>query len=118
MRHRSPNQSRLQADIYRLLTQLMQREISDPRLADINITRVESTPSGHGMIIWIHRLEVKDAEECERGLNKLAPHFMHLLRHSLPKQRLPKIQFRWDIALEKGDKVLSLLHDLNRAQSP
>ncbi len=98
--------------MHRLLTQLMQRDISDPRLVDINITRVEGTPSGHGMIIWVHRLDAQNSGECEQGLNRLAPHFLHLLRKSLPKQRLPKIEFRWDVVLEKGNKVLHLLHEL------
>jgi ribosome-binding factor A len=98
--------------MHRLLSQLMQREISDPRLIGISITRAEITFSGRGMTVWVHRLEVDDPKDCEDRLNRLVPHFMYLLRQALSKQHLPEIRFRWDETMEKSGKVLHMLREL------
>jgi len=98
--------------MHRLLSQLMQTEISDPRLLGVSITRVETTPSGHGLIVWIHHHSA-DAMDTERRLNQLAPHLMHLLRQALHRQRLPKLRFSWDEAMDKGEKVMRLMQDFS-----
>jgi len=110
----SQSKRRLQADIHRLLSQLMQTEINDPRLIGISITRVESSSSGHGMLIWVHHIKA-DPADSERRLNRLAPHFMYLLRHALPRQRLPDLHFRWDDAMDRGGKIVLLLDTFKRS---
>ncbi len=116
MRPLSQSQRRLRTDMHRLLSQLIQTEISDPRLIGMSITRVESTSSGYGLIIRVHRMKA-DPVDCERGLNRLAPHFMHLLRHALPRRRLPKIRFQWDEAMDRGGDVIQLLNDLKGGEA-
>jgi len=117
MRHSTPARKRLHADIHRLLGMLMQSEISDPRLIGACITRIEAKPSGHDLIVWFHRMNDDDHAASEQRLNKLAPHLMHRLRQALPRSRLPKIHFRWDDPLDKGDAVLGKLRRLEAENS-
>lgn len=113
MRTPTAGQARLYADIHRLLSMLMQREIADPRLQHTTITRVESAAGGQLLILWTHRPDEKDQDACIRRLNRLLPHFVYELRRALPKRRLPELQFRWDVAVDEGDHVLNLLRSLD-----
>jgi ribosome-binding factor A len=108
----TPSQRRLHADIHRLLTTLMQREISDPRLIGVGITRVEAVHHNHQLHIWVYRSGETDTQACVRSLNRLAPHFAHELRRALPRRRLPAIRFMWDEPFSEGGKVLDILKRL------
>jgi ribosome-binding factor A len=112
MRPVSTSQARLGADIQRLLSLLLQREVADPRLMDITIARAEPAHGGQQLILWVHKPGEKEPDYCIRHLNRLAPHFSHKLRRSLSRRRLPKLVFRWDDAIDSG--VMDLLHAIKR----
>jgi len=108
----STSHHRLHADIRRLLSTLLQRDVSDPRLADISITRIDPVSGGHTLVVWVHGFHTEDKADCIRRLNRLVPHFMHALRHALPRRRLPDITFHWDRAVDEGGRVLDILQQL------
>ncbi len=112
MRATSTSSQRLHTDIHRLLTTLMQRDISDPRLADINITRIEPVAGGQKLIIWVHGYQTEDRIDCIDRLNRLASHFMYELRLAMARRHLPKLSFKWDKAVDKGGAVLDILNKL------
>ncbi len=108
------SQQRLLSDIKRLLSTLMLRDIADPRLAGLTITRLEA--SGRQLVtVWIYHVEEGDRKACIAALERMAPHFEHELRRAMPKRRLPKLRFRWDDAFEKSGDVLMMLRDLDRS---
>ncbi|OIO66876.1 MAG: ribosome-binding factor A [Zetaproteobacteria bacterium CG_4_9_14_3_um_filter_49_83] len=109
---RLPVRHRLQTDIHRLLTTLMQRDIDDPRLAGITITEVAITKNSESAVIKIHHMQQVDQKLCVEKLNHLAKHFEYALRQSLKKRRIPALEFVWDVALDKGNAVLDILHGL------
>lgn len=111
---RLPAQSRFQTDLHRLLTILMQREIDDPRLAGLTITEVSITGKTEHAWVKVHHILDVDRAFCVEKLNKLAPHFEHSLRRSLKRRRIPKIEFSWDDALDKGNAVMDTLQKLHR----
>ncbi len=114
MQNVSASQQRLLSDIQRLLSTLMLRDVADPRLAGLTITRVE--PSGRQLVnIWIYHAGEQDEKACIRAMEKMSPHFEHELRRALPKRRLPRLRFRWDAAFEKSGDVLMMLRDLDRS---
>ncbi|MDQ6960697.1 MAG: ribosome-binding factor A [Mariprofundaceae bacterium] len=108
----SPAQARLHADIKRLLSTLMQRDIADPRLFSVCITRTESLHGGQSVRIWVHKPDVSDTDVCIDRLNHLASHFSHELCRAMPKRRLPKLLFCWDKSIEDGGDMVQLLHSL------
>lgn len=115
MKHLPPAQQRFLADIQRLLATLLARDVADPRLAGITITRLES--SGRQMItVWVYRGSEEDQKGCLHALERMTPHFEHQLRRALPKRRLPKLRFQWDDAFEKSGDVLMMLRKLEAEQ--
>lgn len=111
----SQGQQRLQADLHRLLTTLMQREIDDPRLLGISITRLELSKGNQSLSVWIHRIGEENGGEAVEILNRLAPHFQHGLRRALPKKRIPDLRFKWDDAFDAGGQVLDLINKMERS---
>lgn len=94
------------------MSTLLLRDVSDPRLADLTITRVES--SGRQMVtVWIYHGGDVDGEMCVQAMERMAPHFQHELRRAMPRRRIPKLRFRWDAAFEKSGDVLSMLRKLD-----
>lgn len=109
----SPARARLYADIKRLLSTLMQRDIADPRLIGMCITRIEPSHGGQSVRIRVHKPDTDDTDVCIDRLNHLAAHFSHKLRRAMPKRRLPKLMFYWDKSIEDGSDMSQLLHSLN-----
>ncbi|HXH72536.1 MAG TPA: 30S ribosome-binding factor RbfA [Mariprofundaceae bacterium] len=114
MRATTANQRRLHADIQRLLATLMLRDISDPRLQGVSITRVEPSKGHHTLNVWVHRFNEEDVKGCMAGLERMKPHFEHELRRAMPRCRIPAIHFAWDKAFDDSGRVLQLLKDLER----
>lgn len=115
MRQAPTSQRRFLADIQRLLSTLLVRDVADPRLFNITITRLEA--SGRQLVtVWIYRGEEDDIKGCLAALERMTPHFEHELRRALPKLRLPKLRFKWDDAFEKSGDVLMLLRKLEASE--
>jgi len=104
--------ARMLADIRRLLAILMQREIAEPRLLGLCITRLESIHGGRRLHVWVHKPGVDDTSGCVERLNQLSPHFYHELRRAMPRRRLPRLVFVWDESIEAGGDMLRLLRSL------
>lgn len=100
------------ADIHRLLATLMQRDIADPRLAGISITRVEAVHGGQQVRVMVHKPGEGESKMCIDRLNHLASHFAHELRRAMPKRRLPGLKFCWDDSIEGAANVTRLLNDM------
>lgn len=113
----NPAQARLYADIKRLLSTLMQRDIADPRLLGMCITRMEPSHGGQQLRVWVHKPDAVDTDVCVDRLNHLASHFSHELRRAMPKRRLPQLQFFWDKSIESGGDMIRLLHSLEETST-
>jgi len=113
--HKDNGKARLYADIQRLLAVLMQRDIADPRLVGLSITRLEVVHGGQQVRILVHKPGESDKTEktaCITQLNRLAPHFAHQLRQAMPRRRLPGMNFCWDHAIDGAANVTDLLDSL------
>jgi len=114
MSNRSPAKNRVQKDIHRLLTILMQREINDPKLFGIAVTRIEPSRGGQELTVYVHRMDSVDHAGLVHSLNRMRPHFEHEIRQALPKRRLPGISFKWDDVFDKSGVVLDLLNKIGQ----
>ncbi len=99
----------------RLLAVLMQRDMADPRLAGVSITRLEVVHGGQQVRVLVHKpgeFDKSDQVACITQLNRLASHFAHQLRQAMPRRRLPGLTFCWDHAIDGAADVTSLLASL------
>jgi len=112
---KTPALRRFETDLHRLLTTLLQREVEDPMLQGISITRFELNDANGQALAYVHSILPVEQDEAVKRLNSLSSHFLHLLRKALPKKRLPDLMFRWDDALDKTNIVLDTLQGLQNS---
>ena len=102
----------LRAEIARVL----QSEVADPRVALVTILRVDVSPDLRNALVFWSRIERPGGpavEEIAAGLASAAGFVRRRLAHELPLKRMPALEFRFDAALEDGDRTLALLRELS-----
>jgi len=112
---KSPAKHRIQADIQRLLTTMIQRDANDPCFLGMVITSVDVSRDNQNAVIKVHGMKRDEADMLVDRLTRMSPHLAHGLRRSLGKKRLPKLTFSWDTALDAGNDMVELLNKLDRA---
>lgn len=112
---------RLGEEIRRIVSDLLLREIKDPRLSGIvSVTAVEVTEDGSYATVYISKLAGKASEEisAEEKEDVLAAlrSAKGLIRHEIGKQiklrHVPDLLFKMDTSLEYGRHITKLIHEL------
>jgi len=100
------------------ISQIVARDIEDPRVGFVTITRVEvSADLRHGTV-WAS--VIGDADERKatiRALGRAMPFVRHRLG-ALHIRRIPELHLRLDESAEKGTRVLTILHELEEGHEP
>ncbi len=93
------------------LSELLQREVKDPRLGGfITITAVDTSGDMKFAKVYVSSLEGdEDREEILGGLTSAASFFRREMAGSLRLRRIPQLTFRWDDSIERGDRLLRLI---------
>ena len=102
----------LRAEIARVLRE----EVADPRVAMVTVLRVDTSPDLRNALVFWSRIERKGGPEIasiEAGLASAAGFVRRRLAQELPLKRMPALTFRYDPAIEAGDRTLALLRELS-----
>lgn len=107
-------QDRVSERIRIILSELLLREVSDPRLQGITITEVTLDPEMMFASVFVNALGEEDRqEEVLQGLK----HARGFLRSEIAKRvrlrKTPELIFRWDQSLERSDRIDRLLSSLS-----
>jgi ribosome-binding factor A len=97
------------------LARVLRSEVADPRVALVTILRVDVSPDLRNALVFWSRIERPggpSVAEIAAGLESAAPFLRRRLAHELPLKRMPAFDFRYDAALEDGDRTLALLREL------
>ncbi|NLC56865.1 MAG: 30S ribosome-binding factor RbfA [Armatimonadetes bacterium] len=95
------------------VSQILQREVSDPRLGFVTVTDVEVTPDLRDARVFISVLgEPEQARESIAALQRAAKYIRGLLGRRVDLRVIPELTFKLDRSFERGARVLELLHEL------
>jgi ribosome-binding factor A len=102
---------RINSLIRQELSELLRREIKDPRLSGmISITAVETAPDLKYAKIFVSTLGgVAERDEVLKGLGRASGFLRSELTHKLDLRTAPELDFRWDESIEHGAHILELL---------
>ncbi len=105
----TPNRGFRVADqIQRDLTELIARELKDPRVGMVTIQAVEVTPDyAHAKVFF--SLLVGDPGACEAGLNQAAGFLRSGLFKRLHIHTVPTLHFQFDRTTEKAADMNALI---------
>ncbi len=100
---------RLQEEIKRVLSGILEFEARDPRLAFVSITRVKLSADLHQAIVFLDFLEAERAEELLRLFQQDRGFFRSELAKRLNLRYTPELQFREDEELQQARRIDKLL---------
>lgn len=110
----SIKQERVAEKIRQILSELLMREVSDPRLQSITVTEVKVDPEIMFARVYVNALGDESREkEVMQGLKRANSFLRRQVAGRLNIRTAPELRFVWDKALAEGDKVERLLNKLD-----
>jgi ribosome-binding factor A len=95
---------------------LFEREVSDPRLANVNVTHVQV--SGDLRYAKIFIAPISDDEDATRAmmdaLDRASGFFRRRIATSLDLRFAPEFRFLVDHSIEKGERFLRVLEEIKK----
>jgi ribosome-binding factor A len=115
---------RLADQIRAEISQLLAREVHDPGIGFVTITRVTVTTDLQ--IAHIHYTTMADEaarKQTTKALARVLPFLRRQLAGRLRLRRVPELDFRFDRSIEHQDRVERLIHEIQteraaRAEDP
>lgn len=96
---------------------LIQRELKDPRLGFVTVTRVEVSPDLKYAKVFFSVLGDETTKtETLKVLKRAGGFLRHELSHILTLRYTPELHFEFDVAMEHGGKIQRLLMQLEQEE--
>ena len=109
---------RLAEQIRQDLTDLLVREVRDPGIGFITLTRVRVTDDLQQARVFYTTLgEAVDAERTARALERATPYLRRALAARLHLRRVPELSFAVDAAIANQARVEELLEQIKRDEA-
>lgn len=100
------------------IADLVARELHDPGIGFLTITHVKVTPDLQNARVYYTTLgDAKARRETERALERATPFLRRHIGRRLRLKRVPELEFFFDEAVERGDRIEQILQDLNSERS-
>jgi ribosome-binding factor A len=95
--------------IQRELSELLRREVRDPRVGMVTLTGVDVSPDfSHAKVLYTC-LDPAHVEEADRGLQRAAGFLRSQLARRLKLYATPELRFEYDESIERGDRLHRLI---------
>jgi ribosome-binding factor A len=109
----SQRPSRVGEQIREDLTELLARQVHDPGIGFLTITRVQVTPDLQSARVYYTTLgDAQARKQTSRALGRATPFLRRHLGSRLGLRRIPELQFFYDENIERLDRVERILHEL------
>jgi len=97
------------------VSRIIHERVSDPRIGFVSITNVELTPDLKSAKIFASVLGDKnEREKTFEGLKSATSFIRGQLGNAVEFRYVPEIMFVYDKSIERGSRVLSIMHKLDR----
>lgn len=101
---------RIESELQRVLSDLLRREVNDPRVGSITITAVQVAPDlGHAKILYTQFGRERDAKEVKEGLQGVARFLRGQVARALKLRVAPELHFEPDVQLMEGMRLTALI---------
>jgi ribosome-binding factor A len=102
------------------ISQLLQRQVKDPRLESfIAVTEVDTTPDLRYAKVFVSYMgSQEEKQEMLKGLEAAANFLRNQLARRLRLRRIPELSFEWDDSIERGTHLLQLIDEVSTKTKP
>ena len=95
------------------IADLLSREVHDPGIGFLTITRVDVTSDLQQARVYYTTLgDDKARRESSRALGRVAPFLRRQIGRRLRLKRVPELEFFFDESIEKGDRIERILQEI------
>jgi ribosome-binding factor A len=111
---------RVNTQIKREISGLIQREVRDPRLDEfVSVTEVSVSPDLRYAKVYVSSVGGQEKETQILGaLNSASGFLRSELAKNIRLRRMPELHFQWDNSIEKGDRILRLIDEVTGHDNP
>jgi ribosome-binding factor A len=98
------------------LSDIIRRDVKDPRIGFMSVTRVEMSPDLRYARVYISVLGTEDERnETLTALRSAAGFIRHHLKPRLRMRQIPELEFRDDRSMEHAEQIARALKEADRA---
>jgi ribosome-binding factor A len=95
--------------IQRELSELLRRELRDPRVGMVTITSVDVSPDMSHAKVFFTMLQKEHLQDTLQGLSRAAGYLRSQLAHRMKMYTTPELRFVYDESVERGDHLSQLI---------
>lgn len=102
------------------LSELLQRQVKDPRLSKfVAVTDVSTSPDLRYAKVFVSCMgSEEEKQEMLNGLEAASNFLRNQMAKRLRLRRIPELSFHWDDSIERGTHLLQLIDELNANTTP
>jgi ribosome-binding factor A len=106
---------RIQDQIQRVLTEILETKVNDPRLEGVYVTDVTVDRELDYANIYVSALDSQGrSEDILEGLETASGFIRFNLSQEVKLRVMPKLRFYWDDTPDKADRIEELLEELRK----
>lgn len=110
----SIKQDRMAEKIRSILSELLLREVSDPRLQGVTVTEVSLDAELMFARVYVNALgDEARKDDVMAGLKSASGFLRREMGKRVRLRNTPELHFHWDTSLEQGERLNQLLDDLD-----
>lgn len=110
----SLKQDRMNERIRVILSELLLREVSDPRLQGLTVTEVSLDAELMYATVYVNALGEEDREdEVMNALEKAKGFLRREVGQRIRVRNVPELKFKWDTTLEAAERINQLIDNLD-----
>ena len=99
--------------------QALEREVTDPGIGFVTVTKVETTPDLSHARVWFSVIgSEQQRKETLAALRRAMPYVRHGLGSKIRLRRIPEFDVRLDDSVERGTRVLQIINELEAGKLP
>ncbi|OIJ09947.1 ribosome-binding factor A [Anaerobacillus arseniciselenatis] len=107
--------NRVAEQIKKEMTEILQRDLKDPRIGFVTVTGVDVTGDLQQATVYITVLGSDEQKESTlQGLSKATGFIRSEIGKRVRLRKTPELLFKFDESIEYGNKIASLLGEINR----
>jgi ribosome-binding factor A len=101
------------------ISQLLVREVKDPRIGLTTVTEVKMSPDLKQARVYVSVLGgAKERQKTLEGLNSAASHIRHVIGERLRLRNAPELNFCYDQSIEYGARIEELILKSKQLSEP
>jgi ribosome-binding factor A len=111
-RERSTRMRRVDTALRQVLAEAVGRELSDPRLGFVTITRVEATQDSREAKVWFSTLRPRDREASLQALESARGLLQARVAAELRSRHTPQLTFHYDSTQQDAARLSRLIDEV------